>query len=705
MTLPGFEARFDAASQSMDLKFQPGVFSPTRISPAPELALQLSKSITSLVVNYDINDTLSTSRRAGTGNDLGAIVDLRLSGEFGVLSSSQIVRRLRGAGGKTQFAQRLETTFTRDFPERNISLRLGDTTTRNSMMGRSVYFGGLQLARNFQLSPGLTTQPVPVISGQSSAPSTVELYVNDALRQTSQVPAGPFQIDISQLLAGGGNSGQARVVVRDLLGRETVLVQDLFGHHDLLESGLSDWSIDAGAVRNNLGITSNDYGSRFASTWWRHGVSQTITVETHAEAGKLTRGASAGATVALPAGFSGQIGFAGSHDILAGGGRQWLFSLDHSGFRHGLGFRVETATQTFRQIGVDASAFAARRQLSANYSYFNENRSQFALSYARIESFIRSPITTYSANYSLPLFFSPQRGTMSLGFTQVLGEKRAHALTVNLTLPIDKLTGASAGINQHDRGWDSYLSASQAHNQETGMGWRALAGSTVGGTHVEGGWYYQGSQVALASDVSAYSGQQTLRLGARGGIVVADGSAFATRRIDDSFALVDVAGYADVGVGFQGNALTHTDASGRALVPRLTAFRSNSIRLNPNELPIGAELDSIEQIVTPASRVGVKAVFPVRSGRSALLTIVLDDGEPAPAGAELKIRGDEKEFFVARRGQAFVTGLQPANVLSLDWNGKTCEIAIDLPPGKPDDIARLGPLPCRGVSRQLNVAP
>ena len=46
-----------------------------------------------------------------------------------------------------------------------------------------------------RFSPGFITQPIPVITGQSSAPSTVELYVNDALRQTSQVPTGPFTIE------------------------------------------------------------------------------------------------------------------------------------------------------------------------------------------------------------------------------------------------------------------------------------------------------------------------------------------------------------------------------------------------------------------------------------------------------------------------------------------------------------------------------
>jgi len=95
----------------------------------------------------------------------------------------------------------------------------------------------------------------------------------------------------------------------------------------------------------------------------------------------------------------------------------------------------------------------------------------------------------------------------------------------------------------------------------------------------------------------------------------------------------------------------------------------------------------------------VKVTFPVRGGRGALLKIVLDDGEPAPAGATVAIQGDKEEFYVARRGEAYVTGLEPASRVFLSWNDERCALDFRLPPPKGDDIPRVGPIACHGVKR------
>jgi outer membrane usher protein len=217
--------------------------------------------------------------------------------------------------------------------------------------------------------------------------------------------------------------------------------------------------------------------------------------------------------------------------------------------------------------------------------------------------------------------------------------------------------------------------------------------------HAEGGISYLGRYGQLSGDASSSPGQSTLRLGANGGLVLADKNLFASERGNQSFALVEVPGYANVGVGLGNNVLTHTNDSGVALVPRLMPYQNNSVRLAPDDLPISAEIENIEQYVVPAWRSGVKVVFPVRGGRGALLKITFDDGEAAPAGAVVNIEGDKEEFYVARRGEAFITGLQSTNIVVLNWNRQHCKFNVTLPAGTTDDIPRIGPLVCKGITR------
>ncbi|HEY7237717.1 MAG TPA: fimbria/pilus outer membrane usher protein [Burkholderiales bacterium] len=695
-SLPGYSARFNLAEQSLQLNFNPAAFATTRVSQPVAERPAVSRPLTTVFANYDLSYTRSDLRGLSATNDVGALTELGVSGSAGVLTNTSVIRNIASDAGApyTPGWRRLETTFTRDFPERNASLRLGDSTTRTGAWGRSVYFGGIQWGTNFSLSPGYITQPIPTIGGQSRAPSTVELYINDALRQTSQVPTGPFTIDNFPQMTG---SGQARIVVRDLLGRETVLVQDFFSSAALLRKGLSDYSFEAGAVRRNLGIDSANYGAAFASGLFRHGLSDSFTLETRAEASEQVSGGGAGLAVALPFGMLGQVAGAASTDNVTGSGRDGLVSLEHWSLRHGFTVRAEAASREYRQVGQDAETLPYRRQWLASYTYANPGLGHFGLGYGRIDTYDRGPITTYNANYSILLF---ERTSLTISATRVEGgDASGRAIGVSLLIPLDGRINASAATTHHAGQTDGYATVSKGLGIETGAAWRALAGQRTGQNYAEGGLYYQGSKGLVTADASASDTQSTVRLGAQGGLVFADGTLFASRKVQDSFALVEVAGYPDVGVGFQSAVISRTDSNGKALVPQLQPYRTNTIRLDPNELPINAELDNIEMQVVPPARSGVKVTFPVRSGRGALVRIVLDDSQPAPAGAELELIGDTKEFFVARRGEAFVTGLKDKNRLRLKWQGKQCEIDVELPPGKPDDIARVGPYVCSGVMR------
>ena len=696
--IPGFEARLNFATQSIDLVFSPAAFNDLRLTQDAMLRPPLSPTIPALFANYDINYAVNRLRNGvdagGTAKDLGILTELGASGQWGLFTSSHVGRNLTSQDPNLGASwRRLETTYTRNFLDSNSTLRVGDSITRTGLSGRSVYFGGVQFSKNFSLQPGFVTRPIPTIAGLSSAPSTVELYVNDALRQTSNVPAGPFSINNFPALTG---AGEARVVVRDLLGRETVITQPFFSNGNLLRKNLSDYSFEAGATRKNLGLSNADYDARFVSGLWRYGVNEAVTVEANGETSKSLSRAGLGASYGLPFQMLGQTALSASRSDASGGGMNWLLGVERVGLQHGFSVITQGASRGFRQLGFDTATPLPRLQMTASYSYVSNNFGAFNVGYGSIDTYDTGRLNSLSLNYTVRL---GARNSLSLNATRLTGATSGASISAFLIIPLEDRITVTSGATARKGGSDTYINARKTLNAETGWGWRTAAGSRAGDGYAEGGAYYQGAKGLFSAEISNSQSQQNLRLGLVGGAVLADGQVFASRRVEGSFAIVEVAGHGDVGVGFQGGTLTRTNADGIALLPRLLPFQRNSVRLDPAELPISAELDSIEQETVPGLRSAVKVIFPVRSGRGALIRIEFDDGQPAPASAEIEVLGDTKEFFVARRGEAFITGLQPKNQLRLKWEGASCTFSVDLPPGKLDDITRVGPLRCSGVKR------
>lgn len=693
--VPGFKAKVDFATQSVALLFSPESFAALRMSKELKKRPVASPVLPSAFFNYDFNYAGSLLRSAQSVNDVGLLTEVGLSNSWGVLTSSQVARHIT-SGVEQETPRpilRLETTFTHDFPEINRTLRFGDATTRAGMWGRNVYFGGVQYGTNFALTPGFVSQPLPSLRGLSAAPSTVELYVNDVLRQVSSVPTGPFAIDNFPIVSG---SGEARLVVRDLLGRETVLVQSFFASSLLLAKGLNDWSVEAGKVRRDLGVASDSYGDAFASGTWRRGITDKLTLESRGEITPSLRTFGLGIVSALPFQLLGTMALVASDNRTQGSGGSWLLGLDRSGVRSALSIQAQGATSRFRLLGQEDDLAPNKLQVAGNWTWYSEKAGSFGLGFADVQRFDEARVTTVSANYSINVF---KRSTLSIAASRAVNGGTGTSVGMTFTMPLDDSRTVTASSTSHGGVNDFYASASRSPGAESPLGWRALAGRQQEQSRLEGGVYYLGSHGNLSGEASTSPDQTAVRLGASGGLVMADGHVFATRRVDQAFAVAEVPGYPDVGMGLGSNVLTRTNADGVALIPNLWPYQNNSVRIDPKDLPVSAEIDSIEILAVPAWRSGVKVKFPVRGGRGALLRVLFDDGEPAPAGATVQAVGDKEQFYVARRGEAFVTGLESSNRLQLNWQGRKCTFDVTLPPATPDEVPRLGPFVCKGIQR------
>ncbi|MEJ8838768.1 fimbria/pilus outer membrane usher protein [Ramlibacter sp. AN1133] len=689
----GYGARINYSTLTVELSFSPDAFTGTRLVMERELLKpRPSPVLPTLFLNYDLNLQRSEHRGSPGVTDLGALLELGASGPWGVFTTSEVGRNLAGGlPGQAAQAVRLESTFTHHLPERNLSLRLGDSSTRAGLWGRNVYFGGLQFGTNYGLTPGFITQPLPLLSGVSAAPSTVELYVNDVLRKVSQVPAGPFVVDNNLGLTG---SGEARLVVRDVLGREVVVVQPFFTSVQLLAPGLDDWSVEAGFLRENLGLASADYGQPFAAGTWRRGVRPWLTLEGRAEATRAQRTLGAGAIAALPGDLLVRGAFARSMNDRVGDGGFWLLAFERQWLQAALTVQASGASRDYRELGLSDLQFPTRAQLAANLTRQFGNTS-LGIGFARIERHDAAAVTTVGFNFGYR--FDDSAASLNGNLSKVLGAGGGTSFGVTLQVPLDNHRFTSFAYSGHGSVHDVYATATRFPGEPGELGWRVLGGRLNEEAHAEAGVDFAGTRGRVYGDVSASPSQQSLRLGASGGMAAAAGRVFFSRRLEESFAVVALKGYPGVGVGLGSTTMTQTDADGMAFLPYLSPYQSNQVRLNAQDLPISAELDSIERVVVPSWRSAVLVDFPVRSGRAALVRMQQENGEPVPAGAKVQVEGQKEEIYVGRRGEAFVTGLQAANRLDVHWPGGRCSLALAVPPAANDDVLRIGPVPCRST--------
>jgi outer membrane usher protein len=691
------QIEIDYTSQAVRLQAPPEAFRVTRLAPERAPAPAVQRAEPSAFVNYDLSYTHARYQGGAYQRDLGALLELGWSGPAGLLTSTHVGRNLLDAERRT--FTRLETTFTRHMAPAGELLRVGDAVAVPGLQGRGFAFGGVQWSSDESVAPGARMPLVPTLSGQAVAASTMELYINDVLRQVSSVPAGPFTVEPSALPAG---ASEARLVVRDLLGRETVVVQPLFTHSDLLDAGAARWSAEAGALRRRFAEADADYGAAFAAAQWRSGISRGLNLELSGHASRTGADAGAGLLASLPWGALGIAALSLSRYRGLGGGAAWTLGLEGDFRRFNYALRAEGATRAYRYFGDDLNAAGYRRQLGGSMGIPGVLGGSVQLAAGQIGYADGGrPQTTASLGWTRPV---GRHANLAFTLLRASGANSGTSLLVNLMVPLDGGIVAGAASTWRDHRFDASVSASAPLGQDSEWGWRALAGRQDGLARSEGGLYRQGAAGVFSADVSASPQQATARLGWQGGLAYMGGHLFATRRLDQSFALVEVAGYPDLDIHVAGAGVARTGEGGLAFLPRLQPLQENRIRLDANALPINAELDSIEQVAVPPWRGGVKVSFPVRGGRGALIRVVLDDGEAAPVGASVTLlqRGQAgvEPALVARKGDVFVTGLQAStNVLRLEWLGQHCEFSVDLPAAGTDEIPRIGPVACHGVRR------
>ena len=581
-------------------------------------------------INYDlfVSRSLASTQRSG-------LFELGYFNHFGVGTSNVLANQL----GKNSTATRLDTTWTTDYPDKLQTLRVGDTVSSPSSWGRAVRLGGIQFGSNFGTQPDFLSYPPQIAVGAAALPSTVDVFINNALVSRQSVPPGPFSISNLPIVSGGGD---VRLVVRDLLGREQIITRPFYASQTLLREGLVDFSTELGVVRNNFGINSNDYGSWLASGTYRRGMSDQFTGEVHSEVmqGQATLGSGGDYLIPKLGVISSYV--AGSQRNLNSGSLM-LLGLDRQANPWSFGTHVQWASSGFTQIGIVPPQSLPAQMSSYNLSYAGKSNGSVGIAY--VSQHFRNQADTRIATLSYGASLG-RIGSYSLSMLRNLTGNMSTTLFALLSITLDVSTNLSAsaqsvrGVNSASR---NDFGTTLQRNLPLGEGYGYRLQARSGGAN-EASYSLQNNVGTYTAETAQNQGYNTTRLGVAGGIAVLGGDAYLSRRIDQSFAVARIPDYPNVHVLVDNQPAGKTNAKGNALIPRLRAYDINLITIDQRDIPLDAEIDTLRLQVVPYYRSGIAVTFPIKRSLGATLTILLDNGEPLPVGASVQQVGKKSSL-------------------------------------------------------------
>ena len=674
----GLKYQLDPAQLTLALDFPPELYGGSRTSFVMEDRVPVTYARGGFF-NYDLRYDRS-----------GGVTSVGLNWEAGAFARLGLFTSSFFTGNNDRGTIRLDTVFRRDDPERITSTVAGDTITRSGSYGAAVRIGGLQYRRDFGTAPLLITYPQADVSGTAVVPSTVDVYIGNAKAYSTQVKPGPFSVQNLPVPVGAGN---VRVVVRDIFGKETLAVVPYVRYDAMLKKGLHDFSYEAGFLRRDYAVKSNDYSGFAAVATHRYGVTDQLTLEGRAEA-MADRG-NVGGVIQMTMPVLGLVGIGAAVSTGAGTGTLGKVFFQRNERDWSVGAAAQQQSQNYMDIASDPAQIRTlgTRQVSAS-ARVGERHWLNVLGLRTTDTTGEFNTATIGWSYSV----TPS-ATLTANLSRFSGSLQAtnNVLSIMLALPLGERDFATASVERRSDSpaTDVLLNVSRNLLETDSFGYRVLAGEQSDARRLELGAFVRTGVGEFGIEAADAFGVRATRAYARGSIAGVGSEWRISRYLDQSFAMVKVADFPDVRVYANSQPVGKTDASGVAVIPRLSGFLPNRLTFEPEDIPLDGSFGDNAKHVKIANRMGALVDMGVLRRLSATLTLTEASGRPVPAGASVRVGEATEEFPVARRGRVYVSGLErdKPNALQVRIGERACRATVVLP-GDFTSGATLGSFPC-----------
>lgn len=690
--VPGLTYQVDRRRMALEVHAPATAFIGSLMNMPGSRAVAPARPQPGVMLDYD----MAASQGYGSSSQ-GATLELTTFGSLGSFVGSALL----GRSGQVSSATRLDTYWRHDLPERMQTLVVGDAVGVGGGWSRPARYGGIRWGTDFGMQPGVVTLPQISLAGEAALPSTVEVLVNNARRLSQPVQPGPFELKNVPVVTG---AGQLNLVVRDLLGRETVVSQSYYMAPRLLTPGLKDFSLEAGWLRTGYG-RDTAYGDGFGAATWRQGLTSSLTGEGRLELQPGRRAAGVELAGVLGAWGAGRAVFAkaaGDRQGHAEHGHLLQLGLERSTPTGGGALQYEHASRGFAPFGealgpIAVAQRARERWLASLGGSLGSSSVNGGVNYVQQSRWDGERVRSFGLAASVALW---QRASLSFSLNKRLDSDRAWSTGITLSLPLENGIYTALRIERATAGaLGGVVSASYTPPDGLGLGWHAEA-SAQPGQRASAGLQGNTSQAQWALDlVSDARGQVAARASGRGTLGWLAGMPFASRTVGGgSFAVVEVAGLQGtlegVPVMRSHQLVARTDSRGRALVTGLLPWQQNRIEIDLLDLPLDVEVGQTVQQVTPYARSGSVVRFEVRRTRQALVVLHQPGGEPVPAGAQVRLLPEGAVFRVGRRGEVWLVDLAAERQrLQIRWPGGSCQLELTELPAS-STAGKIGPLVC-----------
>lgn len=596
--------------------------------------------------------------------------------------------------------ENLNNTLSRNIRSWHSELVLGDVYSSATVFD-SIQFRGVMLQSSEQMRPVSERNYVPAVSGVASTDARVTIRQNGQVVYQSSVPAGHFTITDYSPASYGGN---LHVTVQESDGSTNEFIVPFASVPILERKGGVKYSVSAGryledswdGAHHNVGQAELVYG-----------LSDYTTLYGGAQVTGDYRAASMGLGLNL-----GQFG------ALSSGVKYARYDTRHEGTRSGRALVVDYAkgvTSTNTRF-----SFSLQQQLDKSYLNFKDaiafdrpadqekNRigasvvqglpdSLGALNadmvYQRFSSGrdIRSLSVGYTGTYkgiNYGLYFRRYQDTGRERSALASAERGRNSSEVMLTLSIplsrkgENSLRAGYTVSHNNEGGVDQSVRLDGDAYDKRLGWGVQQGFGTQGVGNYGGVnavYKGGFGEVNAAYSYARHNHSTLSYGVMGAVTASEYGVVFSHPLSEANVMV-IAPDAE-GIRVLNGVNVHTDEDGLAVVPGLSAYRNNTIRLDSRSLPLNVDVSRLSQTdLYPTKGALVLAEFQTTRGYKIMLLL---ENQEVPSGARAYLEGELGQYFtVGAFNQLYMVSPSPVGKLAIFWmEGETwqqCFVDFDV---------------------------